>query len=113
VIAAFDGPGTGLGVGDGLGVGTGVGDGVFPGVGVAVGVGVGVGLELELTEPHPVARVKHKASNRVSRQRNSLPYKCMKTSLGGTGSFMEKEMLSSSTELFAQWRCGALFFYLT
>jgi hypothetical protein len=92
VIAAFDGPGTGVGVGDGLGVGTGVGDGVFPGVGVAVGVGVGVGLELELTEPHPVARVKHKASNRVSRQRNSLRYKCMKTPSGNRLVYGERDV---------------------
>jgi hypothetical protein len=73
VIAAFVGAGVGVGVGEGFGVATGVGDGVVPGV----GVGVGVGLELELTEPHPVARVKMEASNRAFRQENSLRYKCI------------------------------------
>jgi hypothetical protein len=65
--AAF-GVGEGVAVGDGLGVGIGVGDGVVPGV----GVGVGVGLEPELTEPHPVARVKMDANSMVKQEESSL-----------------------------------------
>jgi hypothetical protein len=69
-MAALEGPGVGVGDGDGAGDGVGVGDGVVPGLGI--GVGVGVGLEPELTEPHPVARVKVEANNKTLRQDSSL-----------------------------------------
>ena len=100
-MEAFDGPGVGVGVGDGTGVGTGVGDGVVPGVGVAVGAGVGVGLEAELTEPHPVARAKMEATNKMYEPERSLrEFIEYLNNCGGTGLMLGK-MCSSSSRVVA------------